>query len=80
METGDENTVQIRMPKRIECVDSLMAAVLRNKTDAERLAIGHGMWIAARDMLTNLLRSEQPDWTEPQVAREVAKRLSHGSV
>jgi hypothetical protein len=49
-------------------------------TPAQRLAIAHGMWRSARDMLTNLMRSEHPDWSDDQVGHEVARRLSHGAV
>jgi len=67
-------------PRRIEVLDSRMADVLRQKTEAERLRIASKMWVSARTMLTHLLRSEHPDWDETQVQREVARRLSHGAV
>jgi Rv0078B-related antitoxin len=64
---------------RIEVVDRAMAAILRGKTEAERLAIGWGMWRSARDMLRNLVRSDHPDWTDAAVHREAARRLAHGA-
>ena len=66
-------------PIRIEAVDSIMAAVLRQKTEAERLQIAWGMWKFAGDMLRTLLREQHPEWTEAEVACEVARRLAHGS-
>lgn len=63
---------------RMEMVDWAMALVLREKTEAERLAIGWGMWRSARSMLTNLVAAENPDWPASAVAREVARRLAHG--
>jgi hypothetical protein len=34
----------------------------------------------ARQMLLTHLRNKHPDWSEPQVSREAARRLSHGAV
>jgi len=63
----------------IEVVDFSMAAVLRQKTEAERLAIAWGMWKSAHDMVLSLLRAQQPSWDELQLEREVARRLAHGA-
>jgi hypothetical protein len=67
-------------PGRIEVVDDAMAEVLRKKSAAERLAIGHRLWAFARDMIDQVVRSEHPEWTEAETRREVARRLSHGAV
>lgn len=45
-------------------IDEEMAAVLRQKTEAERLAIAFGMIRSARAMIVNHLRSQHPDWDE----------------
>ena len=66
-------------PQKIEVLDDAVAAVLRQKTAAERLAIGHGLWAFARDLVLNVVCGEHPDWTEAEVRREVARRLSHGA-
>lgn len=68
------------MNARIEVVSEDMAAVLRTKTGAERLAIANSMFRSARRMLMNHLRAEHPDWDEGTLALEVARRLSHGAV
>ena len=60
-------------------LDEAMVQILREKTPAERLAIAHGMWRSARDILRNLLRAEHPDWPDERVEREAALRLSHGT-
>lgn len=65
--------------REIEVVDDEMARVLAAKTGAERLEIAFGMFRSARRMLTSHLRTEHPQWTEDEVADEVARRLSHGS-
>jgi hypothetical protein len=67
-------------PSRIEVVDDAMAEVLRQKTPEERLAIAHGMWRHARDIIRAMLRQEHSEWTEEQVQKETARRLSHGEV
>jgi hypothetical protein len=64
---------------RIEVVEPAMAAVLRQKTEAERLRIAWGMWKSAGDMLRALLRAQHGDWGAAQVESEVARRLSHGT-
>lgn len=69
-----------RRPLNIEIMDDVMAEVLRAKTPAERLAIANGMWRSARRMLESILRSERPDWTDEEIRREVARRMSHGAV
>jgi len=64
----------------IEVIDDQMAEILRRKTGAERLQIAFGMFSSARRMLLAYLRSEHPDWSEEQINREAARRLSHGAV
>jgi hypothetical protein len=61
---------------RVECVDEEMAAILRAKTPAERLAVAFEMWRSARAMLVSVLRSEHPDWLDEQIEAEVARRLN----
>jgi len=56
-----------------------MAAVLRQKTEAERLAIAFRMWSFARGMIARQVQSDCPDLPESDVKRIVAGRLSHGA-
>ena len=69
-----------RLPKQIEAIDEQMAAILRAKTEAQRLAIVWGLWRMGRDLIRANLRGEHPDWSEEKIHREAARRLSHGSV
>jgi hypothetical protein len=55
----------------IEIVEPAVAEILREKTEAERLAIAWGMWRSARAMLANLLRAEHCHWSEEGVNREM---------
>jgi hypothetical protein len=68
------------LPKRalpnFEFVSDEMAAVLREKTGAERLEIAFGMIRSARTMLENSLRSQHPDWGEEQVQLEASRRIA----
>jgi hypothetical protein len=64
----------------MEVVDDVMAGILRRKTPAERIEIGFKLWTSARKMLTAHLKSTYPDWSDKQISKEVAKRLSHGIV
>ncbi|MSU80192.1 MAG: hypothetical protein EXS16_19130 [Gemmataceae bacterium] len=68
-------------PRRptIEIVDRQMAAILREKTEAERLQIAWGMWHFAREMIENTLRAERVDWSNAEIQHETARRLSNGS-
>jgi hypothetical protein len=68
------------LPLQFEMVDDAMAAVLRTKTPAERLAISNGMWRSARRMIDAILRKEHPDLSDEAIQREVARRMSHGAV
>ena len=65
---------------QIEVLDDDMAEILRSKTPAERLAITHGMWRFARQLVIGGIRWQHPDWNQPQIDREAARRLSHGAV
>jgi len=67
------------LPKTLEVMDDEMAKVIRAKTGAERLRIASGMYSSARRMLMSHLRAEHPDWDEPRVIGEAARRLSHGA-
>jgi Rv0078B-related antitoxin len=69
-----------RGPLNVEVMDDAMADVLRAKSSAERLAIANGMWRSARRMIEAILRAERPDWSDDQIRREVARRMSHGAV
>jgi hypothetical protein len=62
-------------PGEFECVDDAMAAVLRNKSGAERFKIANDMFVSMRQMLVNLLRSEHPNWDARQIATEAGRRL-----
>jgi pyruvoyl-dependent arginine decarboxylase (PvlArgDC) len=63
-----------------EVLDDRLAAILRTKTPAQRLAMAFGMWRLARQMIRAGLVAEHSDWSEAQITREVARRMSHGAV
>jgi hypothetical protein len=63
-----------------EIVSPEMAAILRAKTPAERLQIAFGMWDFALQVVTLSSRTAHPDWSEEQIRRHIAQRMSHGAV
>jgi hypothetical protein len=65
---------------QFDLIDDRMAEVLRSKTEADRLAIAHGLWRSAGSILRSMLHANHPDWSDEQVRHEVARRLSHGAV
>ncbi len=67
-------------PRQIEVMDDDMAAVLRAKTGPERLRIAFSMYSSARRMILSHLSTEHPDWSDDEIRREAARRLSHGAV
>lgn len=71
------DSAAVRLP--IEFIDDEMAMVLREKTPVERLAISNGMWRTARRMIEAMLRREYPQWTNEEILRETALRMSHGT-
>jgi hypothetical protein len=69
-------------PRRFtdEVLSDDMAAVLRGKSPDQRLAIGFGMWRFARQLIERTSRAQHPEWTEAELERHVAQRMSHGAV
>lgn len=67
-------------PRKIEVIDDATAAMLRSKTVAEKLAMLDQMWVFARELVTAGVKDQHPEWSELQVRREVARRMSHGAV
>ena len=67
-------------PSKWEMVDDAMVPILRRKTPAERLAIVDGLWTMARRLVRAQLKMDHPDWTDEQIARETARRMSHDAV
>lgn len=66
-------------PGQIEVVDESIAAILRQKTPAERIAMVCAAHRTAREILTARIRSQHPDWTDEQIRLEVARRLTRGA-
>ncbi len=64
----------------IEVVDEQMAVVLREKTEAERLALAHGMWRSTHEMITHIVRNRHPEWSQQQIQAETSRRLAYGAV
>ena len=66
--------------QRIEVIDDTMAEILRHKTHAERLNIAFHLWSSTTRLLASFISSAHPEWDEPTVQKEVARRMSYGTV
>jgi hypothetical protein len=66
--------------RNVEVIDDIMVRILREKTPQQRLAIAFSLWTSAKKQLLNYLRTEHPDWSDSKIQKEVAKRLSRGTV
>lgn len=62
-------------PRNIEVVDAAMAAVYRQMTMAERVAVIDDLNQTARALIAAGARVMNPDWTDAQVQAEVARRM-----
>jgi hypothetical protein len=62
-------------PRNIEVIDDALAAVLRNKTPAERIAMAADANETARKLAAAGIRHDHPDWSQLDVEREVARRM-----
>ena len=67
-------------PSHIEAPDEAIVEILRRMTEGERLAVANRMWRSARSAVDHIVRSEHPEWTEPQVQQEIMRRMLHGAV
>jgi hypothetical protein len=62
---------------RIELLEPEMVEMLRRKTPAEKLAIVFALNRTMRLRLEGYLRSAHPDWSDAEIAAEVARRMLH---
>ncbi len=63
----------------IELLDDDYVNVLRSKTPAERIAMGMDANRFVRLCLEGHFRTVHPDWSDPQVAAEIARRMLYGA-
>ena len=63
----------------VELIDPQVVEICRRKTPAERLEQAFQMWNTARIVIRSSIQQQHPDWTDEQVQRETARRLSHGA-
>jgi hypothetical protein len=66
-------------PRRIEVVDDDVVRVLREKTAAERIAIGFAANRTVRLVIEGALRSDHPGWDDARIRAEVARRMLNGT-
>ncbi|MEM7476351.1 MAG: hypothetical protein AAF483_15260 [Planctomycetota bacterium] len=63
-----------------EIIDDQLAAVLRQKTDAQRLRSVDAFWKSARAILKAAICTEHPEWDTRKVNAEIARRISNGAL
>lgn len=68
-----------RALQRMEVVSDEVAAILRRKTPAERVAMALDLNRLVRLRIEGHLRSLHTDWNDDQIAAEVARRMLLGS-
>jgi len=66
--------------RNIELADDDAMAMFRRMTPAQKLRVMSGMYASAYKWVDAAVRHQHPDWSEQQVRREVARRLSHGAI
>jgi hypothetical protein len=66
-------------PRRIEVVDDAVAAVLSRKSPAEKLALVFSANRTMRLRIAGAVRSWHPDWSDSEIHREVARRMTRGT-
>lgn len=61
---------------QIEVVDDAVAEALRRKSPAQRVAMALDCNETVRLVIAGYLRTRHPDWGDPQITAEVARRMS----
>jgi hypothetical protein len=65
--------------RNIEVIDDALAAVLRRKTPAERVAMMSAANRTARILAEAGARFQHPDWNDEQIQTEVIRRVCGGT-
>ncbi len=60
--------------------DDAMVEVLRRMTPEERLTVANNMWVAARNAIDHMLRTDHPEWSDAEIRREITRRMLPGTV
>jgi hypothetical protein len=63
-----------------EVLDDHLAAILRAKSDWQRLRSVDAFWQSARAILRAAICTEHPEWNRDQIHREIAQRISNGAL
>jgi RNA:NAD 2'-phosphotransferase (TPT1/KptA family) len=62
-----------------EVLSDEMAEILRRKTPGERLQMALNSWTFIRDLIRSVAAQQHPEWTEEELNRHVAERMSRGT-
>jgi hypothetical protein len=67
-------------PRNIELADDDAIAMFRRMSFADKLRVMNSMYNSARKWVDASVRRQHPGWSEAQLRREIARRLSHGEI
>ena len=67
-------------PRQIEPPDPQSVQALRDKSQAERLAMAFDCNRTARRMMAAQFKARFPDWSNDRIQAEVARRMLGGTV
>ncbi len=62
-----------------EVLSEPMAAILRTKTPAERLSMALKSWTFLRDLIRRTAALQHPEWSQADIDRHVAWRMTLGA-
>ena len=61
-------------------IEDRVAEIMRKKSPSERLEIAFGIWRSVRDMVTRVVKSQNPGWSIEEVRKETARRMYSGNL
>lgn len=64
----------------IDRFDPVTVEIYRRMPAGQKLQIASGLWKTARQMVRAGIKLQHPHWTDEQVDRLTASRMSHGAL
>ena len=76
MDLDRDEFPKIQRQPVVEMLEPMMVEIMQNRTPAQRLAIAFRMWDSARLIVKGGIHYQHPDWSEADVDKEIAIRMS----
>ena len=64
---------------QIEVIDDKVAEILKRKTGQDRLQMVWDSWTYFHERLRAYLKGIHPEWTQEQIQKEIARRVTDGT-